>query len=233
MAGASRTPPTALTFVSPQGRRRAADDRPCRPRQAAHTKTSSATPSKPTRATSHAAQLNGFAATHFVGTQQASNGQAQTIEATIVTGPQQLNYALLYLAADAGGTRSGRSPGLNAVEQSFRAMSATDTRAARPWQVQRGALPARRFCRAGAPAAPTAASRRASCACSTGCMATAADLRAGRPGEDGGGAALNRPAWPGMPPPGPALDLDTQASLWVVPEAESGYFCTIFHIVVH
>ena len=90
---------------------------------------------KPTQGNTTRGQLNGFAATHFVGTNQAANGQAQGVEATIVTGPQQLNYALLYLAASPA-ARQQAQPGLKAVEQSFRAMSAADTRAARPWQVR-------------------------------------------------------------------------------------------------
>ena len=90
---------------------------------------------KPTRGNATRGQLNGFTSTHFVGTNQAANGQAQGVEATIVTGPQQLNYALLYLAASPA-ARQQAQPGLKAVEQSFRAMSAADTRAARPWQVR-------------------------------------------------------------------------------------------------
>ena len=90
---------------------------------------------KPTQGNATRGQLNGFTATHFVGTNQAANGQAQGVEATIVTGPQQLNYALLYLAASQAARQQAQS-GLKAVEQSFRAMSAADTRAARPWQLR-------------------------------------------------------------------------------------------------
>ncbi len=90
---------------------------------------------KPTQGNATRGQLNGFTSTHFVGTSQAANGQQQGIEATIVTGPQQLNYALLYLAASPA-ARQQAQPGLKAVEQSFRAMGAADARAAKPWQLR-------------------------------------------------------------------------------------------------
>ena len=88
-----------------------------------------------------------------MGTQQAANGQTQNIEATIVTGPQQLHYALLYLAAHPA-ARQQAQPGLKAVEQSFRAMSAADTRAARPWQLRAVPFPRGGFAELERQAAP-------------------------------------------------------------------------------
>lgn len=79
-------------------------------------------------------KVNGFQATHFMGSRQSANGQAQAFEATIVTGPKQNNYALAYLAADAK-ARDRAFPALNATEKSFRAMTAADARDARPWVV--------------------------------------------------------------------------------------------------
>jgi predicted Zn-dependent protease len=79
-------------------------------------------------------KVNGFQATHFVGSRQVANGQTQAFEATIVTGPQQRNYALAYLAADAN-ARQRALPALNATEKTFRAMTAADSRDARPWVV--------------------------------------------------------------------------------------------------
>ena len=108
---------------------------------------------KPTGGNTTRTQLNGFAATRFVGTQQAANGQTQNIEATIVTGPQQLHYALLYLAAHPA-ARQQAQPGLKAVEQSFRAMSAADTRAARPWQLRAVPFPRGGFAELERQAAP-------------------------------------------------------------------------------
>jgi predicted Zn-dependent protease len=85
-------------------------------------------------------QINGFSATHFVGARKAPNGQAQAIEATVVTGPKNNRYVMLYLAADAA-ARNRAMPGLMAAEKSFRAMSAADQQAARPWMVRTVPLP--------------------------------------------------------------------------------------------
>ena len=80
-------------------------------------------------------QVNGFAATHFVGARKAQNGEAQAIEATVVTGPKNNSFVMLYLAADAA-ARNRAMPGLMAAEKSFRAMTAADQQAARPWTVR-------------------------------------------------------------------------------------------------
>ena len=84
--------------------------------------------------------LNGLSATHFVGNRQGDNGQPQAIEVTIATGPQQRNYALIYLAADAAARERALSA-LNATEKSFRAMTNSDARDARPWAVSVVPLP--------------------------------------------------------------------------------------------
>jgi predicted Zn-dependent protease len=78
--------------------------------------------------------LNGLAATHFAGVRRLPNGQTQPLQATIITGPKNATYALLYLATnDAAKARA--MPSMNATEKSFRPMSAADTRNARPWTV--------------------------------------------------------------------------------------------------
>ncbi|WP_291014241.1 M48 family metalloprotease [Hydrogenophaga sp.] len=78
--------------------------------------------------------INGLAATHFAGTRILDNGQAQPLETTVITGPKNANYALLYLAAnDAAKARA--MPAMNATEKTFRPMSSADARAARPWAV--------------------------------------------------------------------------------------------------
>jgi predicted Zn-dependent protease len=79
--------------------------------------------------------INGFAATHFVGARKEQNGQSQPIEATVVTGPQKNTFVMLYLAADTA-ARNRAMPGLMAAEKSFRAMTTADQQAARPWQVK-------------------------------------------------------------------------------------------------
>jgi predicted Zn-dependent protease len=79
--------------------------------------------------------VSGFAATHFNGTVQNAQGQAQPAEFTLVTGPRQTTYAMLYLAGSAAAKQRAFA-GLMATEKSFRALTAEDARAARPWQIQ-------------------------------------------------------------------------------------------------
>ena len=79
--------------------------------------------------------LNGLSATHFAGVRRLQNGQTQPLEATIVTGPKNATYALLYLAAnDSARTRS--MPAMNATEKTFRPLNSADARNARPWVVE-------------------------------------------------------------------------------------------------
>ena len=78
--------------------------------------------------------INGLAATHFAGTRLLENGQTQPLEATVITGPKNANYALIYLAAnDAAKNRAMAA--MNATEKTFRPMNSADARAARPWAV--------------------------------------------------------------------------------------------------
>ena len=79
--------------------------------------------------------VNGFAASHFVGARRLDNGQTQALEVTLVTGPKQNAYLMAYLSADAP-ARNRAMPGLMATEKSFRAMTAADQQAARPWQLR-------------------------------------------------------------------------------------------------
>lgn len=86
-------------------------------------------------------QINGFAATHFVGVVQGQNGAKKQVEVTLVSGPHDANYLLLYLAANAQALQRNAA-GLKATEQSFRAMDRDDERAARPWLVRLTPFPA-------------------------------------------------------------------------------------------
>jgi predicted Zn-dependent protease len=90
---------------------------------------------KPTQGKVDRLNLNGFNATHFVGARQAQQGGNQAIEATIVTGPNNANYALLYLSRDANALARHRAQISQAV-QSFRAFSANDRAAAQPWKLR-------------------------------------------------------------------------------------------------
>lgn len=124
----------ALTFVGPQG------DAALRvllvPPKAGRTHEDILrTAFKATRGQLTQGQVNGFASTHFKGTVQGSQGQAQAAELTLLTGPGPSTYAMLYLAAsDAAKQRA--LAGLQATEQSFRALTAADAQAARPWKIR-------------------------------------------------------------------------------------------------
>ncbi len=91
---------------------------------------------KPTDAPrTDARKLNGLAATHVVGTRRNSQGRAQSFEATIVTGPAQRHYAMLYAARD-GAAMQRAAPSLREAEASFRPLTAADRAAAKPWTLQ-------------------------------------------------------------------------------------------------
>jgi predicted Zn-dependent protease len=89
---------------------------------------------KPTQGKVDRLSLNGFNATHFAGARQAQQG-AQNIEATIVTGPNNAHYALLYLSRDANALARHRAQMAQAV-QSFRAFNANDRSVAQPWKLR-------------------------------------------------------------------------------------------------
>lgn len=79
--------------------------------------------------------LNGMPATHFVGVRQNAQRQQQRVTATIVSGPKSQAYVMLYAAKDAA-TLQRNAAGLQAAEASFRAFTAADRSAAKPWTVQ-------------------------------------------------------------------------------------------------
>ena len=95
---------------------------------------------KPTAGRTEKRQLNGFAATHVVGTRQNAQGQSQNFEATVVTGPENRNYVLLYAARDAAALQRSIG-GLRDAEASFRPLSAADRAAARPWTLRSTTMP--------------------------------------------------------------------------------------------
>jgi len=79
--------------------------------------------------------LHGLAATHFTGTVRSAQGQSRAVAVTLVTGPGDRNY-WLQPAAKSGDARQRAQAGLTEAEASFRAMSAADRAAAKPWSVQ-------------------------------------------------------------------------------------------------
>jgi predicted Zn-dependent protease len=89
---------------------------------------------------SESTTLNGLQATRFSGVRTDAQGQSQALEVTLATGPNGTMYALQPLAKDAAALQANRSP-LRDVEASFRAMTAQDRSAAKPWKIRLQAYP--------------------------------------------------------------------------------------------
>jgi predicted Zn-dependent protease len=79
--------------------------------------------------------LNGLSATHVVGLRSDQQGQPQSFEATIVSGPGAQNYLLGYVSKDAQALKRAYRQ-MREAEASFRALTAADRAAARPWVVK-------------------------------------------------------------------------------------------------
>ncbi|MEI7465376.1 MAG: M48 family metalloprotease [Burkholderiales bacterium] len=79
--------------------------------------------------------LNGLSATHVVGLRSDQQGQPQSFEATIVSGPGAQNYLLGYVSKDAQALKRAYRQ-MREAEASFRALTAADRAAARPWIVK-------------------------------------------------------------------------------------------------
>jgi len=89
---------------------------------------------KPTGGRTEARSLHGLAATHFSGTVRNQQGQSRDATFTLVTGPGDRNYLLQYAAKDPAAMQRAAA-GLREAEASFRALTAADRAAARPWHV--------------------------------------------------------------------------------------------------
>jgi predicted Zn-dependent protease len=94
---------------------------------------------KPTQGRAENLSINGLQATRFTGARQNAQGQAQSFVATIVSGPGG-NYLMQYNAKDAQALARARSQ-MQEVEGSFRAMTAQDKAAAKPWVVRTAPYP--------------------------------------------------------------------------------------------
>lgn len=90
---------------------------------------------KPTQGRTEGAVINGLQATRFMGGRQNAQGQVQPIEATVVSGPGSNTYLLQWGARDAAALQRARAA-LRTAEESFRAMTAQDRDAARPWVIR-------------------------------------------------------------------------------------------------
>ncbi|HVO05875.1 MAG TPA: M48 family metalloprotease [Burkholderiaceae bacterium] len=90
---------------------------------------------KPVDARTEKRTVHGLAATHLTGTVRNQQGQSRPVNLTLVTGPGDRIYLLQYAAKDAAALQRA-STGLSEAESSFRALTADDRTAARPWRVQ-------------------------------------------------------------------------------------------------
>lgn len=90
---------------------------------------------KPTQGNSEATNLNGLSATRFKGARQDAQGQSQSLDFTVVSGPQDHLYVLQPVAKDAATLAANRAA-LRDAEAGFRALTAQDRAAAKPWRIQ-------------------------------------------------------------------------------------------------
>jgi len=90
---------------------------------------------KPLRGRSTAMVINGLPATHFPGTRANAQGREEPVEATIVSGPGNNRFVLLWSARDSAALQRAR-PAMQQARDSFRAMNAADRSDARPWVIR-------------------------------------------------------------------------------------------------
>jgi predicted Zn-dependent protease len=90
---------------------------------------------KPTQGKLEPTTINGLQATRFTGARAGANGSVTALEATVVTGPGDRVYLLQFSAKDANALARARA-GLREAEGSFRALTAQDRSAARPWTLK-------------------------------------------------------------------------------------------------
>jgi predicted Zn-dependent protease len=95
---------------------------------------------KPVDGRTERRSLNGQSATHFTGTVRNEQGQASPVSLTLVTGPAGRNYLMQYAGKDSAALQRA-SAQLAEAESSFRALTAADRSAARPWSVKTAAFP--------------------------------------------------------------------------------------------
>lgn len=86
------------------------------------------------------AQINGLPATRFSGTVMGRNGQVQNTELTLITSSQGAVFLFIHAARDANTLQRNRGQMVE-TENTFRALTAADKAAARPWVVQSAMMP--------------------------------------------------------------------------------------------
>ena len=94
----------------------------------------------PTSGRAERAQINGLSATRFSGTAAGKNGQSQNTELTLITSAQGAVFVLIHSARDASALQRSRAQMVE-TENTFRALTAFDKSAARPWILRFAAMP--------------------------------------------------------------------------------------------
>jgi predicted Zn-dependent protease len=84
--------------------------------------------------------LNGFTALHFDGTRRNPQGQVQALKITLASGPGNRVFLLQHAARDAAALQRAAAQ-IQEAEGSFRALTAADRAAAKPWAVRTVAFP--------------------------------------------------------------------------------------------
>jgi len=95
---------------------------------------------QPSQGNAQRLTLNGLQATRFVGSRTNAQGQAQPLEVTLVSGPQNKLYVLRPVAKSAAVLRSAGAA-LAQAQNSFRPLSAAERAAAQPWTIRTTAYP--------------------------------------------------------------------------------------------
>jgi predicted Zn-dependent protease len=95
---------------------------------------------KPTQGNSQSASINGLQATRFSGAARDAQGKAQPLEITLINGPQGRVYLLQAAAKDMPALQRAAAS-LREAEGSFRALTAQDRSAARPWVIKTAPYP--------------------------------------------------------------------------------------------
>ncbi len=95
---------------------------------------------KPLRGRTESLRINGLPATYFVGVRADAQGRSVPIEATVVSGPGDHRYLLVWNSRDANALQRARG-GLQQARDSFRAMTAADRALALPWVLRTRPLP--------------------------------------------------------------------------------------------
>jgi predicted Zn-dependent protease len=95
---------------------------------------------KPSQGRTERLNINGLAATHFVGATTNAQGQSQAVDATLVSGPGDTTYVLTS-AAKSAAVMQRNLTGLKEAQNSFRVLNATERAAAQPWRIKTVAYP--------------------------------------------------------------------------------------------